>query len=35
MPPLSGYVTTLPTNVILGSCVLYIDGSDALGRLAG
>jgi hypothetical protein len=35
MPPLSGYVTTLPTNVILGSCVLYIDGNTPWGVSQG
>lgn len=31
----SGYLTTLPTNILLGSMVIYIDGTAAYGATQG
>lgn len=35
MTILSGYASTLPTNVLLGSIVIYIDGNTAYGASQG
>lgn len=35
MPALSGYSSALPTDVLLGSGVLYIDGTTAYGATQG
>lgn len=35
MPPISGYLSTLPTDVLLGSLVVYIDGTAAYGATSG